>query len=403
MIIYLKQMLRTATVIVFLVGGVTSCIKEEDTGADLNLPTRTVLVYLAGDNNLADLARIPELLRQGWKYTGSRCLVYYDGQNSTPVLLSLRGGCESYPISFIETVAEYPEENSASADVFSRVVRDVAAMYPADSYGLIFTSHASGWLPEGTLATPQRDTRSIGSDMSSGTLAQGNTEMELADFADAIPDGHFDFIIFEACLMAGVEVAYELRNKTDYVLASSAELLAPGFIPVYSRMSPKLFDTSISIESSLKEFASEYFDYINTKSGVYRSTTLSIIRTEELDALAALVTETYPKADSIESSDISGLQHFDRPGSYGDASALPRYFDLGDYMQSISTRALYDRFEKLMDRIVVWKAATPMFMENYNGFKIICHSGLTIYIPQTELPFLNEAYRKTAWGKRLQM
>ena len=36
--------------------------------------------------------------------------------------------------------------------------------------------------------------------------------MEITDFAMALPDHLFEFIIFEACNMAGIEVAYELSR-----------------------------------------------------------------------------------------------------------------------------------------------------------------------------------------------
>lgn len=377
----------------------TGCIKDEYDGPDQNLPTRTVLFYLCGDNNLDDIGRVPELLRQSWSYTGNRCLIYYDAPDKAPVLLSLRGGCSATPTPYIETVAQYAEENSASADVLARVIRDVTALYPADSYGLVFSSHASGWLPAGTLNNPQRTSRSIGSDRTPGTMAQGAQEMELADFASAIPDGQFDFIIFECCLMAGVEVGYALRNKTDYIMASSAEMLDFGFTPIYAGSSHYLFDTGTPVETALMRFAQSYYTYISGLSGAYRSATLSIIRTAEISALAIRAKETLSKLHTL---DLSGgnafkLQFFDRPGSYGDYPASPRYFDFMDCMQRIATPTEYAELESLMSKIVVWKEATPTFMAGYNGFTITHHSGLTTYIEQSCFEHLNTAYRQTAW------
>ncbi len=65
--------------------------------------------------------------------------------------------------------------------------------------------------------------------------------MEISDFAAALGDCHFDFIVFEACFMAGVEVAWELREKTDYVVASAAEILSPGFTDIYGELRDCLF------------------------------------------------------------------------------------------------------------------------------------------------------------------
>ena len=39
--------------------------------------------------------------------------------------------------------------------------------------------------------------------------------------ADAVP--HFDFVLFDACFMQSIEVAYALRNFTDYYIGSPTE------------------------------------------------------------------------------------------------------------------------------------------------------------------------------------
>ncbi len=68
--------------------------------------------------------------------------------------------------------------------------------YPGSDYGLVMFSHGSGWLPEGVFSS---NTPSVATD--------GKRELDLQDFARCIPQGRFRFIIFESCLMAGVEVA----------------------------------------------------------------------------------------------------------------------------------------------------------------------------------------------------
>jgi len=289
------------------------CIQEDYEGPDPESPSRTVLVYIAGDNNLSELGSAVEEICQAWTYTGNHCIVYYDAADASPVLLSLRGGCQVTPVPYVETIAEYPEENSASAEVFGRVLGDVVRMYPADSYGLVYASHATGWLPEGMLQDPDRTTvsRSLGKDYHTGTLANGSSEMELCDFAAVIPDGQFEFIIFEACLMAGVEVVYELRDKTRYILASSAELLSAGFIPVYREAFGCLMDTHSSTEECLINLAQDYQNYINTQNGSYRSMTLSIIKTERLNVLATLVEKILSRPISSSFS-LADMQRFDR-------------------------------------------------------------------------------------------
>lgn len=45
---------------------------------------------------------------------------------------------------------------------------------------------------------------------------------------------HFDFIMFDACFMQSVEVAYELRDCCDYYIGFPAENPGPG--AAYDRM-----------------------------------------------------------------------------------------------------------------------------------------------------------------------
>ena len=370
-----------------------SCIKDDHTDSEPTFPSRTVLIYMAGDNSLSgETAQKIEALRRGWQWTGNKCLVYVDTPEGAR-LLRLRGGCQVTPEAYVETVREYGAENSASAETFARVLREVAAEYPADSYGLIFFSHASGWLPAGALQNPAPRSRSVGVDDGDA----GRAEMDIAEFAAAIPGGMFDFIVFETCLTAGVEVAYELRGKSDYMLASSAEIISPGFTPVYPSALRLLCDTSVEMRTALEGFGRAYMDYVVANyTGARRSATLSLTDIREISPLAARM-QAALRTHSAEAPDLSRLQHFDRPGSYGDSPALPRFFDLGEWAELRVAPAGYAALRAQLERTVVWKAATETFMNGYNGFAIRRHSGLTTYVEQDAFPDLNEAYRRSAW------
>lgn len=375
----------------------SSCITEEYEGPDPDLPVRTILVWLGGDNNLSDeTGRKIEALRQGWTYTGNKCLIYQDSRDGAR-LLRLRGGCRTTPTPYVEIVREYGAENSASPATFARVLREVADEYPADSYGLIFFSHASGWLPAGTLQNPQKQrkhSRSIGVD-DGGT---GRAEMEIAEFAAAIPDGMFDFIVFETCLTAGVEVAYELRGKSDYMLASAAEIVSPGFTPVYPSALRLLCNTAVETRTALEAFGHAWMNYVATNyTGARRSATLSLIDIDETSPLAAR-TQAALRTRSAEAPDLSRLQHFDRPGSYGDSPALPRFFDLDEWVEEVADPDEYEAFRAQLERTVVWKAATETFMAGQNGFTVRRHSGLTTYVEQDAFPDLNQACRRLSWS-----
>lgn len=376
---------------------ITSCDKD-----DLPDPSsRTILVYMAGDNNLSSEVRKKlRAIRAGWKECNDELLVYADVRRKGAVLMRMRGGGSTGGTQ-LDTLAVYGVENSASAGVLSRVLNEVKTSYPAASYGMIYFSHASGWLPSGNLQNPL-ETRSFGID--NDTEARGS-ETELSDFAGAIPDGSLDFILFETCLTSGIEVAFALRNKADYLLMSSAEILSPGFNETYRNHLMTLFNRSLTIRESLKRFAEQHFSHTDALDGAYRSATLSLIRTSEVEPLAALcreVLKSQPLNDTI--LDVTTIQQFDRPGAYHDRPAVVRYFDFGETIKRIASPEQYHLIEMQLAKTVVWKAATPYFMMSpldsknvYQGFEVKKHSGLTLYIERATLSALNTSYRRTDW------
>ncbi|GAB6119698.1 clostripain-related cysteine peptidase [Dysgonomonas termitidis] len=338
-----------------------------------------LLVYLGGDNNLSgeSYAKL-EALKKGWDARpGGRLLVYHDAADAAPQLLELCRCDKGNP--YTKVIRRYEEDNSAGGEVFASVISEVKKQYPSPGYGLLVFSHASGWLPEGALSDPKSGAKTV--------LSDGSDQMALADFASAIPVGAFDYIVFEACFMAGIEVAYQLKDKTAYILASSAEIVSPGFTDVYPQAVNDLFEG----EPGLRAFAGKAYGYSDGRVGDLRSATLSVIKTSELDALAGFIRENATPGAAV---DISGIQHFDRYPSYR------LFFDFGDYYGGLlADDQQRQELHRLVGNAVVWKASTAEFMPGYNGFVIAHHSGLTTYIPQDRFPLLNRAYETLAWSR----
>lgn len=352
----------------------------EEIRIDAPSARHTLLVYMAGDNNLSGetYTKIDSITR-GWRNKRDNLLVYRDsdGAGGTPVLLRVVGD-ETAP--YTEVVKEYPESNSANAEVFAEVLRDALSLYPAPGYGLLVFSHGTGWLPGGLFDKPRSTTlRSITNDK--------GREMELSAFASAIPDGTFNYIVMEACLMSSVAVAYELRNKADYLLASSAEILSPGFSPLYAELIGYLFEPAANLEA----FARRYYAYCNTLSGSYRSATISLLDLGGMDALALASRPFF--ADTISGTVPAALPSPATVQCF-DWSGAKLFFDLGDYMSQLAPD-LYPAFEESLRRVVVYQAASPSFV----GLTIRRHSGLTTYIEQSAYPALNTAWHNTAWYK----
>lgn len=357
---------------------------------------RTVLVYLAGDNSLSEeVWQKVDALISGWHNMQDNLLVYQDtrGEKGTPSLMKvICNGDHPYT----EVVKEYPDANSADPQVFSEVLRDATSGFPAPSYGLLLFSHGTGWLPSGTYADPRAAYRSGGKGQSGNGLRSiiddNGREMEIADFATAIPDGQFDFIVLEACLMAGAEVAYELRGKADYLLASSAEILSPGFTPVYAEMLRAFFAQP---EAALADAADAYYTYCNKKETPYRSATVSVIRLDKMEELAQAMGEVYGLLpDEMGSKEVKNIQCFDR-------SDDRLFFDMGSLITFTAEKVgaegdtPVERVMRVLSETVVYKSATPFFV----SLPVRSHSGLTVYIPQPAYPSLDTAWKQTGWGR----
>jgi len=221
-------------------------------------------------------------------------------------------------------------------------------------------------------------------------LEDNGEEMELAAFVAAIPDKLFDFIIFEACFTAGIEMAYELRNKTNYLIGSSAEILSPGFREIYAQQINNLFLP----DAGLNEFVRSAFEWINNQTGAYQSGTLSLIKTSELTALASWLKGNIDK-EKNSNIHISSIQYFDRYNYH-------LFFDFEDYysrlLKADGSKAV---LSSLISNCVLYKASTSSFMRGFNGFDIVNHSGLTTYIEQEDFPVLNREYQKLNWYKEV--
>ncbi|MDR2147519.1 MAG: Ig-like domain-containing protein [Tannerella sp.] len=360
-------------------------------------PKRNILLYCAtGDKSSIDDDTQPKInaIRKGFDPKTGEMIIYTDRKAGGASLFRINDKKDERGMYGLDTLEIYGNENSAEASRVRRALDYMITRYSADSYGMIFFAHGSGWLPEGTLARP----RSLVID----TVGGQYPEMEFFDFANAIPDHSLDYIVFEVCFMADAAVTYALRDKADYMLASSAEILAPGFVPVFEDKIKDLYDTKRPVAEGLQSFGQSYVDYLKatySETDANCSTTLSLIKLSEMDALASATKTALNGTDIAESNLlIDSIQRFDRP-SYLSGQNRSRYFDLGQTIDSLSSQTA--AFQAQMDKTVVWKDATKQFIMTFNGFHIRQHSGMTVYIQQERFSYLNSEYRQTDWYRAI--
>ena len=363
---------------------IISCSKE----IDIPLPKgRTILVYLAGDNNLSpEVKEMHTAFMEGWNpKTNGSLVIFADRKNSSPVLIKIE---QRNNIIIADTLRRYTMDNAASPELLKQVIADTRELVPGESYGMILFSHATGWLPAKAFLNPAE--WGAGFDDSPKIVPRSifddrGIEMELADFAAAIPDGMFEFMAFDMCFMSSVETAYSLRNKTQYIVAAAPEILSPGFTPIYATSLDLLYKQQADLEG----FAQAFYDYFNGLQGQYQSAAISVVKTDGMESLAVLTREIKPQ---LNQEQIDKVQYYDRQGK-------PHvFFDYGDYLRQVATPTQANRLDDLLSKTVIFKRNTPKLI----NINIVKHSGLSVYIPQDALPRLNKAHEGTEWGKAVK-
>lgn len=357
---------------------------------------RTLLVYMAGDNNLAadGYANLASITAAMEGFSGdARMLVYLDIPGGNPRLL------EVAPSGQRELYRWPSPHNSASPEVLREVIGRVLRDCPADRYGLVLWSHGMAWTPSSATgyfvrsynrdAQPWPATKYFGQD----TGATPTGYLETADLAAAMPDGVFDYILFDACFMASVEVEYALRGKADWIIAAPTEVIADGF--PYAEITGELLKEVPDLRAVCETYYRHYAEHPRL---AYRSASVSLVRTSELDALASATEELYGAAlaadpAAFSAMDISRVQHLDRYRRHF-------LFDLGSIAGELEragkvSDAAAALWRQQLARTVVYEAHTAAFFD----LPLAECCGLSGYVPVSAYPDLNEYYKTLEWYK----
>ncbi|MBR0254569.1 MAG: hypothetical protein IJQ69_01470 [Bacteroidales bacterium] len=380
----------------------TACDRDERLAKDRQM----LLVYFAGNNSLAaEGASDYNSIKQNWLPTtrGSEkvMLVFHHFKDETPVLVRLSKDRRGNTVEDI--IKEYPfNTHSADARTLETVLADAEAAWPSAHHGIVLWSHGSGFLPPGYYINPQE--RAKGDPVSEEadpyaflvkaggdglkSFAQDeeqNIEMDLIDLRKALSRFHYDFIAFDCCLMANVELAYELRNTSDYLIFSPTEIMSDGF--PYDVMVQTIF--SQQPEAAMRSIAQSYMAHYRSFSGVYASATISVVRTAGMQALAnACQTVFRNHQDQILMLDRSHVQPYFRYNKHW-------FYDIDDFVQQVADDSEYQAFNRALNQAVIYRDATDYFLD----LEISHYSGLSIYIPRREYTVLNNYYKTLAWNQ----
>lgn len=362
--------------------GITSCTKSDEPVVPAK---HTLLVYIMANNSLDKfgILNLNTMMKVATKdnLNGGNLIVYYAPKGVAPQLLQLKENSDGTVIK--EVVLDYEKQNSASPEVLSNVIKEVISRFPANSYGLDLWSHGSAWVP----SDYQNMMKAFGQD--------GDNWMEIDELAKGIPNGIFNYILFDACYMASVECVYELKDKANYILASPTETMGDGW--PYEKIIPAFFADNVQLE----KVAEIFYNHYNALSGDNQTATVSVTKTSEIENLAAIVKEILAdkSEEDIFNIDLSSLQRLEYLYKGNPNGSL---FDFDDFIKVLATPEQYEHFQTSMAKLITYEAHTKKayFLAPSKSYPINRCSGLTVFVPQQSIPKINEWYKtRVAWEK----
>ena len=376
-------------------------VNPEPTPADESV---TVLSYLIANNNLDDfMVQNVCIMYDGLAVMTepATLLIYWDGQtavgkNKSKHLIlkyetdgkgKINGKkaletTSSWKEVFDEAVIlkEYPDQLSTDKEVMAAVLQDMAKFSPTQNLGLIVGSHGSSWY--NTIYT-----RALGYDGSTSNA------INLPDMVEAMEtlEKPFEFILFDACYMGTMEVAYEFRHVADYQISSVMEVPAYGF--PYDYFLGDLFKGTVE---GYKDVCQSFVDYYKSvyDEGKTAWGTIALIDSKEVENMTQVVRQQIvAHKDTLASYVPTRIQEYGRQAGKGIAH------DLEHFVRDLNGGETPQAFAEQLEKTVLYKGCleearyTPY---NYD-VDVTNYCGLGIYIPQSNKSKWNPYFKTLDW------
>ena len=280
-----------------------------------------------------------------------------------------------------DTVKTYDSASYANAEGITSLLGDAKKYAPAKNYSMIVGCHGEGWLPAAKLPANKKATRFFG-----GMKYQ----IDITDLAKGIKNAgmQMNYILFDDCYMSTIEVAYDLRETTNYLIASTSEMMDYGM--PYHKIMKYLISSTPDYEALCNEFTTFYKAYERPYG------TIAVTRTSKIEEMAAMM-KNINSNFTLNEDDIDNVQDLDV------MHYTPTvYFDFGSYVHTMckDDASTIDAFDKLLNELVPYKAATEYIYSYYGGAlgEVKEFSGLTISDPSTSSVAV-VTKKQTAWWK----
>ena len=395
----------------------TGCSEEAFDTDSVNKQTILVFYPWTGDKSrtglLGDLQNNIDSICDGIidrkGLNNSRVLVFLSDKYNHSTLYDLQYNATTKSVDRVP-LKEYEGALYASAEGIADILNEVKTKASALNYALIVGAHGCGWTYASDWSkypdyarpsvTRPRDNNfsgiQFGPDPNApltrffGSVSLAENAMEISTLAEGIRESglKMQYILFDACYMSNIETAYELKDVTNYMIASGSEIMAAG-LPYRSMW------------SYLNSSTPNYSGIVSTSVNFYKNNSsapfcnLAAIDCRQVEKLAGVMKDINAENQLLASVSLDSIQHLDgfRPNLF---------YDLETYVDSLHPSGyLLDQFKNQLKLTIkasdhTDEAYTYIFSPDYIKIKNYC--GITISDPSQHSVAI-KGREKTGWWK----
>ena len=399
--------------------GLGSCTEEAFDVDKVNKQTILVFLPWTGGNSSIGLTKalsnnidsICAGITDKKGLNNTRVLVFFSNNANNSTLFDLTYNDVTKEVSR-SPIKTYEGSAYNSAKGFADLLNEVRQNAEALNYALIIGGHGCGWSCADDWINYPNQAKSFntqqtfdtsfsgiqfGADPNNpttrffGSVDRKENSIDLSTLAEGIKQSgiKMQYILFDVCYMGNVETAYELKDVTNYLIATSSEIMAKG-IPYRSMW------------SYLNGTTPNYSSLVNGIVNFYKNSTapycnMAAIDCRQLDALANVMKEINQKYTLDTTIPLDSIQPLD--------GFLPHLsYDMAVYVDSLKPSGyLKEQFSNQLKKTV--KAAahtdcvyTALRLYPEATIKIKNYCGLSISDP-SQHPVAIRGKEKTGWWK----
>ena len=395
----------------------TGCSEEAFDTDSVNKQTILVFYPWTGDKSrtglLGDLQNNIDSICDGIidrkGLNNSRVLVFLSDKYNHSTLYDLQYNATTKSVDRVP-LKEYEGASYASAEGIADILNEVKTKASALNYALIVGVHGCGWTYASDWSrypyyarpsvTRPRDNNfsgiQFGPDPNApltrffGSVSLAENAMDISTLAEGIRESglKMQYILFDACYMSNIETAYELKDVTNYMIASGSEIMAAG-LPYRSMW------------SYLNSPTPNYSGIVSTSVNFYKNNSsapfcnLAAIDCRQVEKLAGVMKDINAENQLQASVNLDSIQHLDgfRPNLF---------YDLETYVDSLHPSGyLLDQFKSQLKLTIKASDHTDeayTCIYSSDSFKIKNYCGITVSDPSQHSVAI-KGREKTGWWK----